>query len=208
MGEYNGGPGIVKEAFTSEQPEAQRYQVYGKRFFVTAEIAARMRNKKISDPQLEYELISEETDARAYAFQQFVGASSQGKAYHDLFANMGNKDASIKEQMEGYQVLWLALSKSSMGLDMTVDSQDVKTLAALGITVTPEAATQLAAALNAYYDKYLPKNSPVHYTYPVSPALRLWLSHGGSGLFERPSTPTNPNPNINLSNYPKGTYLS
>ena len=180
LGEYNGGSGILNETVAKEPTQTQLYQMYGKRFFMTATIAALLRNGGMGDPEVARELISAETDARAYAYQNIVD-NPQG-AYAPLLANMG-------KSMRGYNILWPALSQPEITVDPNTGLNH-----ALG--VTREAATQLTDALRNAYNNY-PANK---YKEPLSPGLRMWINHGGYGLFS--SVPVNMDPH----NYPANQH--
>jgi len=98
LADYNGGGSNAFESHYSKDPiQSQLYQVHALRFFMTAEIAARLRNRNMDDDTIAQSLISLETDARAAAYSKAV-TYELGK---------GNTFADISS----YQALWNALSQ-------------------------------------------------------------------------------------------------
>lgn len=107
MGEYNGGQGIASDALTpSKEPDqTQLYQRYAQRFIMTAEIAAQLRNLGMRDSVIARALISQEINARAYAYNTVADSA--------LMPN--------EMTMADYHSLWTPLSQVSIPSNTPID---------------------------------------------------------------------------------------
>jgi len=111
LGCYNGGLSRATESYYKQPIEMQLYQVHALRFIMTAEIAAQLRNRLMEDPefekqkveqqrfQIEKQLVSEEVDARAYAYSE--------------------NDTGIKG-ITDYLKVWIPLSRDPIVADTTL----------------------------------------------------------------------------------------
>ena len=121
--------------------ESQLYAVHAIRYFMTAEIAAQLRNEGFDDPTIARQLVSNEIDARAYAYLE-------------------TKKGRVGEEIGSYETLWKALAVPEIG--------------------APE-DPELTAQMRAAYESH--RTGGHAFKYPVSAGLRLWLVHGGDGIY-------------------------
>lgn len=170
---YNGGPsiaGVDFEADTTLMPiESALYAKQGMSFMIDAEVAAQLTVACYSEKTIRWAMASREMDAQAYAYNEVKDP------YLDPESIQHGYERVIKPLIEGH-----------------VTNGTNPYNAEIGTTPTEKLEQQIYRSvteeLTEAYRRY--KTDPsVQYELMLPPALRMWVSKGGFGLFQ--ATPSN-----------------